>query len=95
VWHRSVLVGSQAMHALPLGPHLSGACGMHRLPWQQPAGHDVASQAHTPFMQRWPSPHGDPPPHRQAPVIEQPSALPASQPMQAAPAAPQAATDRE
>jgi hypothetical protein len=45
------------------------------LPWQQPVGHDVASQMHCPAMQRRPDSHAGPLPHWQVPVAEQPSAV--------------------
>jgi hypothetical protein len=86
--------GSQATHSEPATPQLSAARILHRLPRQQPAGQDAASHTQTPFMQRCPVSHGGPPPQRQAPVSEQLSALPVSQPMQAAPAAPHACTER-
>jgi len=47
-----------------------------------------------PFMQCWPAWQGGPPPHRQAPVTEQVSAMSASQAMQAPALVPQVAIDR-
>ena len=63
-------------------------------PWQQPAGHEEASQMHAPFMQCWPAWHGGPPPQRQAPVTEQVSAWLASQVMHAAAPIPHVFTER-
>jgi hypothetical protein len=42
-------------------------------PWQQPVGHEVASQMHLPPEHTWPLPHAAAPPHVQAPLVEQPS----------------------
>jgi len=85
---------SQAAHSAPPTPQVSSDRLVQTLPRQQPAGQDAASHTQTPFMHRCPLSHGGPPPQRQAPVSEQLSALPVSQPVQAAPAAPHACTER-
>jgi hypothetical protein len=90
----SARLRSHALQMEPAAPQVSSDWLLHTLPRQQPAGQEAASQTHTPFMQRCPAVHGGPPPQRHAPVSEQLSALLVSQPMQAAPAAPQAWTDR-
>ena len=90
----SVRPWSQAAHSEPATPQVSCDWLVHTLPRQQPPGQEAASHTQTPFMQRCPATHGGPPPQRQAPVSEQLSALLVSQPTQAAPAAPQACTDR-
>ncbi len=38
-------------------------------PLQQPFGHDVASQMHTPPLHRWPAAHAGPVPHRHCPLV--------------------------
>jgi hypothetical protein len=74
----------------PAAPHALGSVpGWHVLPWQHPFGHDVASQAHVPPEQTCPLAHAVPPPHVQAPLAEQPSAV-EPQLTHAAPAAPHA-----
>ena len=77
------------------GPQLSDAVSTTQTaPRQQPPEQDVASHLHTPFMQRCPSTHAGPPPHRHAPVAEQLSLVLAPHATQAPPAGPQAATER-
>lgn len=61
-------------------------------PWQQPLGHEVASQTHKPFAHRWPSAQGAVLPQRQAPPAEQESARRGLQAVQAAPPTPHAET---
>jgi hypothetical protein len=70
----SVTRGVQALHALPLEPHAASDKGVHVAPWQQPLGHDVASQMQTPAIQCWPGLHGAPRPHLQTPSDAQVSA---------------------
>ena len=91
---RLALLVSQAMQAPPPIPQVVKAGVSQRPPWQQPAGQEAASQTHAPFMHRWPATHGGPPPQRQAPSVEQVSALLPSQPVQASPPVPQVETDR-
>lgn len=38
-------------------------------PLQHPFGHDVASQMHTPALQRWPEGHGEFVPHLHTPLV--------------------------
>jgi hypothetical protein len=46
--HWSVVNGSHAPHVPPGAAHVVGVSGVHTVPVQQPAGQDVASQAHAP-----------------------------------------------
>lgn len=44
---RSATVVSHGAHAWPGGAHLTVVIGlMHTSPWQQPSGHEIASQMH-------------------------------------------------
>ena len=92
--HRLALLVSQPAQVAPPMPHVPKVGRLQTPAWQQPPGQEAASQTHAPFMQRCPLPQGGPPPQRQAPIIEQVSALSRSQPMQAAPAVPQVDVDR-
>jgi hypothetical protein len=92
--HKSDLPGSQVAHAAPPFPQLASERALHVVPSQQPPAHEVASQTHAPFMQRWPSWQGGPPPQRQAPVTEQVSAVAGSQLLQAAAPVPQVLAER-
>ncbi len=47
----SVSSTSQATHVAPGAPHAERDDGVHVAPSQQPSGHDVASQAHSPLAQ--------------------------------------------
>jgi hypothetical protein len=60
------------------------------LPWQQPDGQLLMSQMHWPALQRWPSTHAGPVPHRHTPAGEHPSATSAPHVPQAMPGAPHA-----
>ena len=91
---RLALLVSQASQAAPPAPQVVSDGALQTPVWQQPPGHEAASQTHAPFMHRWPPRHGGPPPQRQAPIIEQVSALSRSQPMQATPAVPHVEVDR-
>ena len=91
---RLALLVSQAIQAPPPIPQVVKAGTSHRPPLQHPAGQEAASQTQAPFMHRCPAPQGGPPPQRQAPSVEQVSALSSSQPAQALPAVPQVPTDR-
>jgi hypothetical protein len=70
-------------------PQEASWSGLHWLLAQQPAGHEVASQTHTPALQRWPALHSASRPQAQAPAVQR-SARARSQAAQAAPGAPQA-----
>jgi hypothetical protein len=84
----------QASQALPPTPHEAGVPpGMHRLPAQQPAAHEVASQTQVLPMQRWPEAQTAPNPQRQSPAEEQLSAR-SLQATQVAPPAPHEASER-
>jgi hypothetical protein len=91
----SALLPSQGTQLAPLTPQAASAGdGWHTFPAQQPDAHDVASHTHAPPTQRWPLSQGAAAPQRQAPAIEQVSALSASQPTHAIPPRPHAASDR-
>jgi hypothetical protein len=90
----SALLGSQAAQATPLVPQVASAVGLQTFPAQQPFAQEVASQTHAPPTQRWPPWQGGPPPHRQAPVDVQVSALSGAQATQAAAPIPHAETER-
>ena len=49
--------------------------GSHRLPLQQPVGHEVLLQTHAPPTHTCPMPHTAPAPHSHVPTAEQPFAL--------------------
>jgi hypothetical protein len=91
---RLALLVSQAVQAPPAAPQVVKAGVSHTPPRQHPSGHEAASHTHAPFMHRWPATQGEPPPQRQAPSVEQVSALSLSHPAQAPPAVPQVATER-
>ena len=90
----SALDGSQALQAPPLAPQLPSEGMLHTLPLQQPFVHEVASQTHAPLRQRWPLAHGGPLPQAQAPLVEQVSALVASQALHAAAPVPHVLSER-
>jgi hypothetical protein len=80
----------QTVQSLPPTPHAAGSVpGRHIAPLQQPA-HDAGSQVHAPMSQRWPGPHGGPPPHWHEPAVLQPSVRTGSHAMHAMPGAPHA-----
>jgi hypothetical protein len=67
----------QIAQAAPPEPHASGPVpGMQTLPWQQPDGHEAASQIHVPLEHLWPAPHGGPPSHRHAPPTQESAVMP-------------------
>lgn len=84
---------SHTAHVDPASPQVASERVAHTAPWQQPLGHDVASQMHRPPTQRWPPAQAGPVPHWQAPVVLQRLALLMSQAAHAAPAVPQAVKD--
>ena len=56
--------GRHAMHAAPTAPHPDSEGGVHVSCWSQhPAGHEAASQTHSPSVHRCPGPQGLPGPH--------------------------------
>ena len=75
-------------------PHIATEDVWQALPWQQPDGHDEASQTQAPPMQCCPFWQAGPPPQRQAPITAQVSALVASQIIHAAAPVPQVLSDR-
>jgi hypothetical protein len=87
-------VPSQAAQAAAPVPHVAIVGVLQALAWQQPEGHDDASQTQVPPTQCCPSWHAGPPPQRQAPITAQVSDLAASQIMQAAAPVPQVLSDR-
>jgi hypothetical protein len=84
---------SHAAQVEPAFPQVASERVSHTVPWQQPLGHELASQVHSPEAQRCPPAHAGPDPHAQAPAALQPSALVASQAMQVRPSLPQVGTD--
>ncbi len=90
----SVLAGSQVAQARPPLPQLPAlAPGKQVLPEQQPA-QEVGLHTHAPALHCWPALQAGPLPHWQAPLVEQVSARTTSHATQAAPLAPQVATER-
>jgi hypothetical protein len=87
-------VPSQVTQAAPPVPHIATEDVWQALPWQQPDGHDEASQTQAPPMQCCPFWQAGPPPQRQAPITAQVSALVASQIIHAAAPVPQVLSDR-
>lgn len=80
-------------HAPPLAPHAAVVLpGWHVLPWQQPVGHEAASQTHLPLEHACPLPQAVLPPQVQAPLAEQPSPV-VPQLVHVAPLVPQAIAD--
>ena len=63
------------------------------LPWQQPVGHEVASQMQLPATQRRPDSQAGPAPHWQVPVAEHPSAVVESHATHVPPPLPHAAAE--
>jgi hypothetical protein len=61
---------------LPLNPHCDVVGGETQFaPEQQPSGQLVPLHLHTPPTHSWPAWHSAWPPHVQAPIAEQPSAV--------------------
>jgi hypothetical protein len=58
---------SQATQLAPAVPQLAIDRVEQVAPLQQPPGHDVPSQTHSPFAQRWPPAHAADEPHAQVP----------------------------
>jgi hypothetical protein len=85
-------VAPHAMHAAPFVPHVPADGVVQVGPEQHPVGHEAAVHVQMPFEHTWPAPHAAAPPHEQAPVPEQPSAL-VPQSTHAAPAVPQAVVE--
>ena len=85
----SVLPAGQVRaQAPPPVPQAAGWFTWHTPPWQQPVGHDVASQTQAPREQRCPAEQAAPGPQWHAPPAQL-SAFVASHDAQAAPPAPQ------
>lgn len=60
-----------AAQAAPPVPHSALAVpALQTFPAQQPVGHEVASQTHTPAEQAWPAAQGGPEPQAQAPLVQ-------------------------
>jgi hypothetical protein len=75
--------GMQGPQACPALPHaLTTLPGSHVPPVQHPVAHDVASHVHLPSTQCWPASHAAVAPHRQPPLVSQPSLVVESQPVQ-------------
>jgi hypothetical protein len=73
----------------PAAPQFAGERIWQLVPWQQPSGHEVASQTQLPSTHRCPLLQAAPEPHEHFPVEGlQPSALEVSQAMQTEPSAP-------
>jgi hypothetical protein len=89
----SAIVGSHAAQAAPADPQRPSDRDTQELPSQQPVGHEPASHMHRLALHFWPTPHGAPVPHTQAPAAEQPSAFVMSHPTQTAPAYAQVETE--
>jgi hypothetical protein len=84
----------QSWHRAPPVPQLMPLVPARQVdPEQQPLGQDVWSHTHAPETQRWPAPHGGPPPHRHAPAAEQVSAPPAAHVVHAPPPTPHDSSD--
>ncbi len=90
----SALDGSQALQTPPLAPQVPSEGELHTLPLQQPVAHEVVSHTHAPPRQRCPFAHGGPLPQVQAPLVEQVSALVASQALHAAAPVPHVLSER-
>ena len=62
--HESAVVDGQAVHACPPIPHAVGEAEVQTVPfWQQPLGHEAASQTHWPATQLLPAPQAELAPH--------------------------------
>jgi hypothetical protein len=86
----------QLLHVAPPVPQLPFMVPGWQIPpeLQQPFGHDVASHTQLPPTQRRPLAHAGVVPHRQAPFVEQPSAVTVLHATQVPPFAPQVAVER-
>jgi hypothetical protein len=84
---------SHTAHVEPASPQVSKERVAQVAPWQQPLGHEVASQMHRPAAQRWPPAQAAPAPQAHAPVGPQRLALLASHASQADPPIPQVVSD--
>jgi hypothetical protein len=82
----------QLVQLPPPVPHAIDEGVVQVLFWQQPVGHEVASQTHLPPEHSCPVAHAVAPPQVQVPLVEQPSAV-APQLVHEAPAVPQVAED--
>jgi len=89
---RSDFVVSHAWHATPSVPQLGKDGTLHAPPEQQPVGHDVELQTHTPAEHSRPAPHAAPAPHLQAPAVQL-SAVAELHATHAAPAEPHAPSE--
>ena len=86
----SAAVDEQAVHACPPIPHAFGEAEVQTVPfWQQPLGHEAASQTHSPATQLLPALQAELTPHWQAPVGPHMSERAGSQVTHAAPPPPQ------
>ena len=79
---------AQAAPPVPQAPLLFP--GWQVLPWQQPAGHEVASHPQIPFRQCCPGMHAGPPSQRHMPPTHESASMPQS--TQARPPVPHADT---
>lgn len=70
-------------------PHWPSVGDTQLRPLQQPLAHEVASQTHSPFWQRWPASHAGPVPQPHAPETQL-SVVGERQSTQTAPPMPQA-----
>ena len=62
---------SQATQLAPALPQVATERVEQIAPLQQPPGHDVPSQTHSPLSQRWPPAHAGDAPHAQVPSAAQ------------------------
>jgi hypothetical protein len=85
----SAVSALQTLQAPPPAPQVAREGGLHVVPLQHPAGHEVASQTHSPPWQLWPAEHAGPPPQVHAPAEEQASARVVSHVMHPPPPVPQ------
>lgn len=67
----SARVTSHPAQVAPARPHWVRLRVWQAAAWQQPPGHEISSQVHSPAWQRWPAAQGAPLPHSQAPSAEQ------------------------
>jgi hypothetical protein len=88
-------VAEHDAQAPPTAPQLASDRVLQAPAAQQPLGQEKASQTQVPLTQRWPLAQAAPAPHAQVPEVVQPSAAALSQEVQAAPPAPQRASERE
>ena len=75
--------GAHCAHFVPSRPHRSVVVpGWHVAPSQQPTGHEVASQTHSPWTHRCPAPQTAFAPQKQPPMVSHESLVVRSQPLQ-------------